>query len=227
MSYKKNEIVIPYDKNLSRMIVIPVNIKKVITYFIVKFNKKTNYFDFNTEPDNEYMKKNGIDVKIIRNIGNCPFCNTFLNLENYTDENTDYKNKFLGINKNAYKHVVMISSEKYDLNERKNQKKFYDNYLKIYGFKFLDCENEYYYYFIQRKLYNDVSKISTIRTAGIKYFSQRGEIIVKRCVDYFNQNSLEKTKADKLPTFNSHGVYSEMKEVLGDDFVQEDNYNSE
>lgn len=172
--------------------------------FSVMFNKKTSGLEVQYNTRSDLILDKGIKVRLNRNLSSCMFSNIFFNLDSIQDDKRDHRTKFLGVNP-LYRDVIFqFSAEKLELRASTDYKeRDGTNYIMITGWKLYDLESDIIFFFVQRKLYNLVSRISVIRTMGVQFTTKRGFDVLNKYDADFKKHLLESEKPSRvmLPSY--------------------------
>ena len=160
--------------------------------FTILFNKQTSALQFNVDTHSEIIQSGNVVTSMYRNLEDCKFCQTFFHLESTKDDNYDYRFKFAGINKQFERNVFRFSKEKLDL-QIPDQKKSTNNYLLVLGWKIYDMGDDLIFYFVQRRCYNNISRMNILRTMGLQFATSRGLDVLDRYHES-SENSITRVK---------------------------------
>jgi len=141
--------------------------------FTILFNKQTSALQFSVDTQIDAIKSGKVLVSMFRNLGDCKFCKTFFKLDNIKDDAYDYRFKFIGINNIFERDLLKFSKEKLDLSIS-DQKKSTNNYLLVLGWKLYDLADDIIFYFVQRRCYNNISRVNILRTMGLQFSTPHG-----------------------------------------------------
>jgi len=154
--------------------------------FIIYHHKKTSAIQFDVDSKSYPIKSGMSSIAMFRNLSTCKFTKTFFKLEDLKTENYDYQCKFGGVDRVYDKHCFPFLKEKLDL-QAGNSNDPSTNYLLILGWKLFDLDDDLIFYFIQRRCFNNISRVNVIRTAGLQFATKRGlEILDKYVKDSDN-----------------------------------------
>lgn len=142
------------------------------TPFTILFNKQSSALQFSVNQNSENGKEK-IFASMYRNLDDCKFCQTFFQLQSMKDDRYDYRFKFAGINRVFERDVFRFSKEKLDL-QLPDKNRSTNNYLLILGWKLYDMEDDIIFYFVQRRCYNNISRLNILRTMGLQFATSRG-----------------------------------------------------
>jgi hypothetical protein len=191
----KTSINLKMQPTLDRGIIVATWPLKTKTYFTILFNKVTTAIQFKTDPNFSLIKENKIKNLMFRNLENCPFCKTFLILDDKCSERSDVRGKFAGVNRLFEKNLIQFHSEKLDLNSSHNNSKPTNNYLLTLGWRIHGMEDDLLFYFVQRKCYNTVTRTNVIRSAALQFSTERGIDCINK---YQEKNNEEFKRVDKF-----------------------------
>lgn len=141
--------------------------------FTILFNKQSSALQFSINTNFE-TEKEKVYVTMYRNLDDCKFCQTFFQLQSIKDERYDYRFKFSGINRLFERDVFRFSKEKLDLQLPDPHTKSTNNYLLVLGWKLYDIEDDLIFFFVQRRCYNNISRMNILRTMGLQFATDRG-----------------------------------------------------
>lgn len=160
--------------------------------FTILFNKQSSALQFSINTNFEGFKEK-VYVTMYRNLDDCKFCQTFFQLQSVKDERYDYRFKFSGMNRLFEKDIFRFSKEKLDLQLPEVHNKSTNNYLLVLGWKLYDIEDDLIFFFVQRRCYNNISRMNILRTMGLQFATSRGV----ETLDKYNErlsNSIHKVK---------------------------------
>lgn len=186
----KHTFDIELSDQLNRSVTIDTMINNIPMHVGILFNKRSSFLQFKICKSKSYYEDRDIHITMFRQLSNSVFCKSFLFLENRTEGNIDYQNKFNGIKRNFKSEVFKFMAEKYDLKIRDNRKS--NNYLLMLGFKLNGYEHDLNYFFIQRRCYNNVTNLNIIRTIGMQIANTKGLECMDKYKNYIEQNIPEK-----------------------------------
>jgi len=141
--------------------------------FTILFNKQSSALQFSINTNFESDKEK-IYVTMYRNLDECKFCQTFFQLQSIKDDRYDYRFKFSGVNRLFERDVFRFSKEKLDLQLPEQHIKSTNNYLLVLGWKLYDIEDDLIFFFVQRRCYNNISRMNVLRTMGLQFATNRG-----------------------------------------------------
>lgn len=153
--------------------------------FSLNFHKQTTALQFQIDSMNPVIKNKEVSVTMYRNLENCLFTNTFLNLETIKRENIDARSKFNGIKDEYKSFVIEFFKEIYDFHTDDIERDSSNNKLTVLGFKIHGLEEDLIFFFFQRKCRNVITRMDTIRTAGLQFSTNSSMEILKN----FKNNS--------------------------------------
>lgn len=178
--------------------------------FTILFNKQTSALQFSVDTHSEIIHSGEVMTSMYRNLDDCKFCQTFFRLESTKDDHYDYRFKFAGINKQFERNAFRFLKEKLDL-QIPDQKKSSNNYLLVLGWKLHDMGDDLIFFFVQRRCYNNISRMNILRTMGLQFATARGLEILDR----YHENSENSIKrVDKVDFLD--GGDMEPIDILGD-----------
>ena len=194
----KSSILVKLTPTLDRSQVLTTYMQRTPIHFAINYHKITPALQFILENKNPAIQKNIIKVQMFRNLDRCDFCTTFFDMETYIKEGYDYRGKFSGINRMNEANLIRCTTEKLDFytEGRKNSQ----NGLLILGWKVLGLEEDFLFYFVQRKCYNPKTRTRLIRTAGLQFATERGlngiQSYIKNFKDTISENKIDKSEMD-------------------------------
>lgn len=142
-------------------------------YFSVVYHKQTPALQFQLDSNNSVIKDKSVMIKMFRNLETSDFANTFLDLYSELNDDNDYRCKFKGLKENNGQYLIEFMREKYDFHVSEGPKSV-NNYLMILGYKIHGIEDDLNFFFVQRKSRNNITRVNTIRTAGLQIYTQKG-----------------------------------------------------
>ena len=213
MSKEKNLKLKLVHNQLDRSLTLNTFIQKKNIFFSVCHNKVNSPLQFQIDPNCDLIKSGKIEVATFRNLNKSKFCETFLNLDNRQDEKIDYQNKLLGMNRYYEKHIFHFLKEKY-IFHLSEVKKPTNNYLLIIGWKIYCYEEDYNFFFFERRCYNNITRNNILRTAGLQFATKKG---LEALDNYYEHSINSIKKIDKVPflvdednsTTNLEGIFNE------------------
>lgn len=153
-------------------------IRKAVPFTIL-FNKQSSALQFSVETHSETVQDDKIFISMYRNLADCKFCQLFFKMQSLKDEKYDYRFKFIGLNETYEKDVFKFMREKLDL-QLPDQNKTSNNYILVLGWKLYDIEDDLIFYFVQRRCYNNITKMNILRTMGLQFATSRGLELLDR-----------------------------------------------
>ena len=168
--------------------------KNIPVSFALYYNLKSPNIQIRFNKDSNILKDNEIDITIVRNLNNSDFCNCFLKLNTFIDSTTNASCSFSGVKNNFNDSLFQFMNEKTCLNSK------CVNSISISGWRLYGIENDFIFYFIERKVMDIVTNILNIRTCGLQFSTKRG---IRLLSEYYekNKNSVLKVKNNELPDF--------------------------
>jgi len=161
--------------------------------FTILFNKQSSALQFSINTNFEGFKDKTY-VTMYRNLDDCKFCQTFFQLQSVKDERYDYRFKFSGVNRLFERDIFRFSKEKLDLQLPESHNKSTNNYLLVLGWKLYDIEDDLIFFFVQRRCYNNISRMNILRTMGLQFATDRGIETLERYNEKLS-TSIHKVKA--------------------------------
>ncbi len=166
--------------------------------FTIYFHKKTSALQFDVDSRAHPIKNNLVKISMFRNLENCTFTKVFFKLENLKTNTYDYQSKFGGVDKLYEKHCFPFMKEKMDL-QAGNSNETSTNYMLTLGWKLFDMEDDLLFFFVQRRCYNNITRVNIIRTAGLQFATERG---LHALDQYLESSENEVRKVDNLDFLN-------------------------
>lgn len=186
---------------LNRAVVLSAFISGKPIIFSVRYDKKSTALKFQIDTNQSLINNNIVNVNMFRNLeNNCKFTQMFFEMDTLQNRKCDYRGKFIGVRQNMNRHLIPFLKEKYDFQVNEDRSKT-QNYMSIWGWKLQDSDNDLLFFYVQRKCFNDVSRLDIVRTAGIQFSNQRGRDIFER---YYIEEKDQIRKAnseDDIPLF--------------------------
>jgi hypothetical protein len=145
---------------------MPINV-------VVYYHKKTAGLQFDVDTRPLYIRNKGIKVNLYRNMNKSKFVEMFVNTASIKEPGSDVHCKYEGLKDIHTGLVYNFTKEKLDLNAGKS-KSSPNNYVLVLGFKIVNLDNDYNFFFVQRRCYSNDQKNCIIRTAGIQIASPDG-----------------------------------------------------
>jgi len=195
---KQTQITVNLQNSLNRAIIYTAYPLGKPINFTILHHKKTSALQFDVDSRFNPIKNNESRISMFRNLENCKFTNTFFKLENLKTSNYDYQCKFGGVDRVHEKHIYPFMKEKIDF-QSGNSRDTSTNYLLVLGWKIFDIEDDFIFFFVQRRCFNNISRTNVIRTAGLQFATVRGLDILDKYVDN-SENLIQ--KVDNFPNFN-------------------------
>jgi len=182
--------------------------------FTILFNKQTSALQFGVDTQHNIIRSGDVKVSMFRNLTDCKFCKTFFHLESTKDDNFDYRFKFTGTNRLYERDILKFSKEKLDLHIA-DQKKSSNNYLLILGWKLYDLADDLIFYFVQRRCYNNISRVNILRTMGLQFATQHGLDTLDRYYEDFEEG-MHRVEEVSFLDHDSEDMKRSIVEGMGD-----------
>jgi len=189
---------------LNRGILMSAFIPRSPLTFAIKYDKKSSALQFQLDSNSNLIKDRIVKVQMFRNLDTCEFCKLFFDMETISNESCDYRGKFRGVKPLYARHLIQFLKEKYDFHVNEKGKPS-QNYMLVLGWKLQDSDNELLYYFVQRKCYNDATRINIVRTAGLQLATERGLDLLDRYITDSDSRIRKVVKQDDVPFFATIG----------------------
>ena len=225
----KSSILVKLTPTLNRSQVLTTYMQGPI-HFAINYHRITPAIQFILENKNPLIQKNIIKVQMFRNLDKCDFCTTFFDMETFVKEGYDVRGKFSGVNRMNESNLIRCATEKLDFYTE--GKKNSQNGLLILGWKIIGLEDDFLFYFVQRKCFNTKTRTRLIRTAGLQFATERGLNGIQNYIKNFNdtveQNKISKTEMDVFyKNFNKSNDeddydydYDYDYDIVGDDYEE-------
>jgi len=188
---------------LNRAIVMSAFISGKPLTFGVKYDKKSSALQFQLDSNSSLIRERDVRVQMYRNLDTCKFCKLFFDMETISNDNCDYRGKFSGVKSLYARHMIQFLKEKYDF-QMNDKGKPSQNYMLILGWKLQDSDNDLLFYFIQRKCYNDATRVNIVRTAGLQLATERGLQFLDRYAGSADAKIRKINELDDVPFFAGH-----------------------
>lgn len=169
--------------------------------FAIRHDKRSAALQFQPDPNNRPIRSGELRVNMFRNFEACPFANTFFELENVSDDGRDVRGQFIGTKSIFSKYLLPFTHERYDFATKIGPGGTSNNYMIVDGWKTLDANNDLIFMYVQRAVYNDVTRMHILRSAGIQFSTARGEEILKRFSESLDDQFRRLGDEDDLPEF--------------------------
>jgi len=178
------------------------------------FNKRSSGLETQYDTKNSLILNKWVKVRLHRDLRNCTFCQTFFDLESIKDERTDFRSKFRKVNPLYKNTVFQFSSELLDLKtirdgdnlEEENNIKGFNNTLSVTGWKVFDYESDLIYYFIERRIFNVITRSKVVRSMGIQLTTDKGFEALNQYYEHYKKN--ECVKKAEIPDYLNGGQES-------------------
>jgi hypothetical protein len=121
-------------------------------------------------------------------------------MESLQNNRCDYRGKFSGVKTNMNRFLIQFMKENYDY-QVNDKDKVSQNYMTVWGWKLQDSDNDLLFYFVQRKCYNDITRLNVVRTAGLQLSTARGRDIFEKYFQNETTQIRKVNKKDDIPTF--------------------------
>ena len=183
----------------------------------VFFHKGSNLLLFSVDPDfNKYPQKNyGIKINMFKNLESSKFCETFLNLHNYRNENLDISNQFNNVKDDYYKDIIFMFNESITLSKLEYMNKTFYSKVMLYGLSIAGYENEFLFLIAERQHTIAKSKKKIVRTTGVQLAtSKSSEILDEFHKDFksYKINRLHYPVIDNNKVINLSDVDKELED---------------
>lgn len=169
------------------------------------YNTKTSFLLFSVNSDFSQSKesiKHNSKVNMFKNIESSKFCEVFLNLQNYRNQNLDIVNQFREIKPEYTTDISLLNNETII-----NSKIIVDDYeiydkLNLYYFTISSYSNEFLFLIAERQNVIPKLKKKIVRSSGIQIATTSAILSID---DYFNEllESKIKNVTKKIPSSES------------------------
>ena len=134
------------------------------------FNNRSSFLLFSIDSDFSQSKEltHNVKINMFKNIESSIFCETFLNLHNYRNQNLDIQNQFKNIKSEYLNDITYLFNETLILSKLKiNDSDLFDT-LTLYCFSLSAYSSEFLFLLAERQ--NVVTKLNKkiVRTYGIQ-----------------------------------------------------------
>ncbi len=142
------------------------------------FSKNSNFLLFSVEPTNQFDSNDFVKINMFKNLVSSKFCETFIKLHNYKNNNLDILNQFDQIKPEYHTNISFILNEtiqlaKIQIEDKEEDKVLFDT-LSIYGFTLNVYHNEFIFIITERQnIVRGVNK-KIVRTAGLQISTTSG-----------------------------------------------------
>jgi|GEM_PF-1957405 len=137
----------------------------------VFFNKKSSFLLFRVDPDFSEIKaaRHSTKINMFKNLEASKFCETFLKLHNYKNQNLDIQNQFHSIKDEYYLDVNFSINETITLSKINldNERVLYDT-LSLYGFNLSNHVNDFLFLISERQYIDRRMNKKIVRTTGLQ-----------------------------------------------------------
>ena len=191
--------------------------KKPLT-FAIKYDKKSSALHFQLDSNNSIIRDRTVQVQMYRNLETCRFARLFFDMETISSEGIDYRCKYRGVQPLYERYLIQFSRENYDY-QMNDRGKPSQNYMRVFGWKLQDSDNDLLFYYVQRKCYNDATRTNIVRSAGLQLATKRGLEYLDKYSNSADVAIRRVNKTDDVPFFaKDDGTFEEV--VMHD--VEED-----
>lgn len=192
--------------SLNRALAITAWPKGKPVHFAILHHNKSTGLQFNI--DNRSLQSDdpdfNIDIKMVRNLNTCMFAQTFMITKDIDMERYDFKGQFSGLNKDMEQHIINFQREKIDLHAFPNADKI-NNSLYLMGFKIVESDMDYLYYFVQRRSYNTTLRKHVLRSAAIQFATPEAQRLLEEYYDNYKERKIESENEVDTDTFADLG----------------------
>jgi hypothetical protein len=135
------------------------------------YSTKNTHLLFDVVPDfsdSTDIQKNGIKIRMFKNIESSEFCELFLNLHNYRKETLDIVNQFNSIKSEFIQDISFGFNEKIVLAKKEIHDKTVFETLNIYAFLLNDYHKEFLFLLTERHNISKMLGKKMVRTTGLQ-----------------------------------------------------------
>lgn len=135
----------------------------------VFFNRKSDFVLFSTEPSFSPQSKNvPTKINMFKNLEASTFCDTFLKLYSFKNNNLDILNQFHNVKEEFQDDVIFTFNEAITLGKVKVQdRELYDT-ITVYGFTMVSAVDEFLFIIAERQNIKPQFGKKKVRTCGMQ-----------------------------------------------------------
>ena len=171
------------------------------------FDRKSTFLLFEVEPDfstSEELKRN-VKINMFKNLESSRFCETFIQLHNYRNNNLDICNQFEKILSDYTHDISFLTNESIILSKIEiNEKELFDT-LNIYALTINSHNEEYVFIITERHNISKRLNRKIVRTSGLQIATTPA---LQMLDDYYNEkktagkNIIYKGNPENVITFS-------------------------
>jgi len=214
----ENNLNLKIKDTLNKALVYTAFPKDTPLSFAILFDKRSSGLEVQYTTKSPLITSKQVKVRLHRDLRNCMFCRTFFNLESLEDDKHDYRCRFDSI-KPMFKNTVfpfcseildlktssdnerLSSSDLYKNHNSEDYYKYITNYINIVGFKVFDFESDLIYIFVERKIFNVITRTQVIRTMGIQMTTDKGFDALCKYKEYYDKSIEKSENVNDIPSF--------------------------
>lgn len=172
------------------------------------YNKNSSFILFSIDPDFSSSNKNqSVKVNMFKNIESSKFCESFLNLHTFKNDNLDILNQFHEIKLEASSDIFFVFNESNILEKTKLTDREVFDTITVYGFTIVSYTNEFLYLLAERQNIRPEMGKKIVRTAGMQIATNNAiEMMNTFAKELKNHEELKESKEnqDKCVDFQVH-----------------------
>lgn len=194
---KSKKFFVNITPQMNRSIVYTFHVSKYPIAVGITYSKSSNMVQFQIDTELIPIKNRIVNVLMFRRLEDSIFRKTFLSMNRVQEKDVDYKYNFIGIKPVFHNRIIQILNERYILNVNMKNMDEKKNELEFLAWKFQDIDNDFIFLLVQRKFYNKITRIHTIRSHAIQLFTKRGsEVLEKYHKEFEKMNDTDKIEFD-------------------------------
>jgi len=186
-SNKNKRFYITLTPNLNMATIRTLHVSKYPVPLGILYNKNSNIVQFQIDTELNPIKNKIIHVTMFRKLEDSIFKTMFLKMDRIQDGNTDFKYNLVGIRPIFANRIIQILNEKLDISFNLKKSEDKRNEIELIAWKLQDIDNDLLFLLVQRKFFNKVSRIFTIRSYALQISTDRGENVLKRYYEEFER----------------------------------------
>lgn len=184
---KNKKFFINITPQLNRGIIYTFHVSKYPILVGISYSKSSNMVQFQIDTELSPIKERKVNILMFRRLEDSIFRKVFLQMSRNQENDIDYKYNFLGIKSVFSNRIIQILNEKYILNANMKNNNDKKNEIEFMAWKFQDVDNDFIFLLVQRKFYNKITRIHTIRSHAIQLFTERGNDILEKYYKEFEK----------------------------------------
>jgi len=198
--HNNSKFTVEFTSALNKALTVTSYPERIPLHFAVLFNIRSSALEFQYDSKAPDIQSGKISVRLVRRLENCDFCNMFFKLETIKNDKQDFRCKFMGTNRAYNGKIINYMGEKLNMSAVKKDRKDEgaSNLLTCTGWKILDYDDDLIFYFVQRRIFNPITKVDVVRTMAIQYSTLRGLDALGK---YYNQYKQTVKKAVVVPDY--------------------------